>query len=426
MNKTNLFPKIFLMICIPLVAILLILLGLHQNYIYKKHSQEPVSIIMATDMHYLSPDYRGEYFKEAQSIFDGKVIHYSNELLDAFLAEVVEKKPQVLILSGDLTLNGSAKSHEELIAKLQTIQNAGIDVLVIPGNHDVNSSSADYSQAEPQLVESLFSQGFSEAYYNFGPAQAIDRDENSFSYVYEVTPYLRIIMLDSNLDRKCWVKEDTLTWLESALQNAKSAGAEVITVTHQNLHIHNEKLYFSYQLYNADKLLKLYEKYDVVLNLSGHLHTQSMVTDSSVPEIVVPSLSICGTPYGELLYDGKSLTYTTVKTDVSSYAIENNFTDENLLDFNNYSYEYFEEVHRLQVISHFADTDISESELTLLADTFAGINAKYFVGDPISENDFAEGIALWRQYDDSFLAQYIETMLKEAGVDNRHLSIELQ
>ena len=41
-----------------------------------------------------------------------------------------------LILSGDLSFNGEKTSHEELAGKLFKLQEQGIPVLVLPGNHD--------------------------------------------------------------------------------------------------------------------------------------------------------------------------------------------------------------------------------------------------------------------------------------------------
>ena len=378
MKKKNLF------IGLSILSITLILIGGY--YIFRtiqKQSQEPISMIIASDIHYLSPNYRGEYFKEPSAISDGKLTHYSSEYFDAFLNEVVEKQPQILILSGDITLNGSMKSHEEVVQKLESVQAAGIDVLVIPGNHDVHSTAGDYTDLEPTVVESAYAEDFMQLYDAFGPSQAISRDENTFSYVYEATPYLRILMIDTNCLGKGSVQADTLSWMKKQLRDAKRAGADVIAVTHQNLHIHNELLYFSYQIYNADELLALYKKYDVKLSLSGHIHVQSIVSDSTtpgttIPEVAVGALSVCGTPYGELTYNGKELSYQTVKTDVSSYAVKQGWTDENLLDFTNYSYWYFEEVGRLQTIEGYKDSELSAKEITLLANTFAKINSTYF------------------------------------------------
>ena len=381
--------KIYLSIFLLLGVIFLSIGGITLFRQYRKHSQPPISITIASDIHYLSPEYRGTYFKEPSALFDGKLIHYSPEYFDAFLAEVTQKNPSILILSGDITLNGSLKSHEEVVEKLNTIQNNGTQVLVIPGNHDLNSAAGDYNPVEPILVESASEKSFLSMYENFGLAQAICRDKNTFSYIYEANPYLWILMLDSNSLRKGFIEDDTLDWIESQLKKAQKSGIDVISVSHQNLHIHNELLYFSYQFYNADDLLALYEKYDVKLNLSGHIHVQSIVSPDttpniSIPEIAVGSLAICGTPYGELTYDGNAITYQTVKTDVSAYAAEQGYNDENLLHFNEYSFWYFEEVGRLQTYNAFLESNLSEAEKELLANTFARINAQYFLGNVFS------------------------------------------
>ena len=422
--------KIFLSIYMLIGVIILFLMGMFLFHRYQKLNQEPVSIMIASDIHYLSPDYRGEYFKEPNGIFDGKLTHYSPEYFDAFLFEVLEKQPEVLILSGDLTLNGSKKSHEEVVEKLKEVQNAGIEVLVIPGNHDIHSTAGDYSPEEPVVVENASSDDFMQLYESFGPAQALSRDEETFSYIYEVTPYLRLLMIDTNLLGKGTVQDNTLAWVETELKKAQLEGVDVIAVTHQNLHIHNELLYFSYQIYNADELLALYEKYDVKLNLSGHIHVQSIVSDendpgTTIPEVAVGSLAVCGTQYGMFTYDGKSIDYTTQYTDVSAYAKAHGFTDNNLLNFNNYSIWYFEEVARLQATSKFSESGLSEADIALLADTYASINSSYFMGELIDPSYLSSGLALWRAQSDNFIYRYFQTMLKEIPANNRTLIIDL-
>lgn len=208
--------KTILFTGLSLLGILFILIvGRYLSINIQKHSQEPISMIIASDIHYLSPDYRGEYFKEPSAIFDGKVIHYSAEYFEAFLAEVIEKQPKVLIISGDITLNGSVKSHEEVITKLNTVQDAGIDVLVIPGNHDIHVTAGDYTSEEPVIVESTYAELFMKMYEDFGPNQALSRDKDTFSYIYEATPFLRILMIDSNCLGKGTVQPDTLCWMET-------------------------------------------------------------------------------------------------------------------------------------------------------------------------------------------------------------------
>ena len=108
---------------------------------------EPVKFMIATDLHYISPSLLGDgsfFTPSSEKRNDGKVVPYVSALTDAFLEEVKEKKPRALILSGDLTLNGAKASHEELAEKLLSVKSEGIDVLVIPGNHDVSSTGIGF------------------------------------------------------------------------------------------------------------------------------------------------------------------------------------------------------------------------------------------------------------------------------------------
>ena len=64
---------------------------------------------------------------------DGKLTNYVWEITDAALEEIKLLSPDALIISGDLSLQGEKKSHEELAKKLDEVEKAGITVLVIPG-----------------------------------------------------------------------------------------------------------------------------------------------------------------------------------------------------------------------------------------------------------------------------------------------------
>jgi len=374
--------------------------------------QEPVDMIVASDLHLLAPALNGDgsFFSAPAPELDGKVIHYSNEIADAFFAEVTEKQPEVLILSGDLTLNGAVESHRVLTEKLRAVQESGVQVLVIPGNHDINGAAASYAGETPVEVETLTSDRWEEFYGEFGLRQAASRDEASCSYVYKLGPKLQLVLLDTNTVQKGFVQDGTLQWLEKELKAAKKKGITVISVTHQNLYAHNPLLSFGYQLYNASALQELLWDYDVTWNLSGHIHVQSMA--EGIPhEIASGSLSVSPLQYGQIRYEGGSLEYTTAQTDVAAWAKRNGLSDENLLNFAEYAREFFMEVARLQVRSAFAESQLTETEIGLLADTFAAVNAEYFAGRPVDTAALQEGIALWRKQESSFFLNYIETML---------------
>ena len=91
-------------------------------------------LIFASDMHYMSAsltDY-GKAFTDLEDNGDGRVVRYMSEIWQAFTEEVIAARPDALILSGDLTLNGEKVNHREFTEKLAEIEAAGIQVLAIP------------------------------------------------------------------------------------------------------------------------------------------------------------------------------------------------------------------------------------------------------------------------------------------------------
>ena len=78
------------------------------------------NIMLGTDIHYFSDSLTdgGPRFQEMVEYGDGKVVTYIDQITDAFLDEVVKLRPDALVLSGDLTLNGEKASHKDLAEKL--------------------------------------------------------------------------------------------------------------------------------------------------------------------------------------------------------------------------------------------------------------------------------------------------------------------
>lgn len=408
-------------------AILLAVLGLLCGFEKRESASAsaPVSIAVATDLHYLSPTLtdHSEYFMQSIEAGDGKVVQYIDEITDAFFAELTESRPDYLILSGDLTFAGAVKSHEDLIEKLHTLQEGGIQVLVIPGNHDMDREYAiEFRDGGAQKTEALTSPQFAEMYWEFGPAQAISWDRVTFSYTIQAAEDLRIILLDANSYGTGWLKDVTLAWLEQELRQAQEQGDRVITVSHQNLHAHNAELSVGYQLSNAGELQPLLEEYGVLCNLSGHIHAQSIV-NGQVPEITTSSLAVSPNQYGILTYTGQSLTYRSAQVDVAGWAEKTGCTDANLLDFSQYTESFFKENCRRQVREMFAGSELTEEEITLLAETFAKLNQAYFAGRAPDYETLKEGIGLWSEQEGIFLLSYIKTILS-ANWDRQTLTVE--
>ena len=161
-----------------------------------------IEFIVATDLHYISPkaDVDGELSEICEAKGDLKQMKYASEIIDAFISEVIKYKPSGgLIICGDLTYNGEMVSHIDLMTKLQKILDKGINIYVIPGNHDIKNYNAyKYKAAQKIPIKSVSPKMFKEIYFNCGFKSALYRDKYSISYISQVNSELWLLMLDTN------------------------------------------------------------------------------------------------------------------------------------------------------------------------------------------------------------------------------------
>ena len=351
---------------------------------------EPVTIAVATDLHYLSPSLtdHGAYFEQMIRNADGKVMEYSEELIDAFVQQIITQQPDVLILSGDLTFNGEYQSHADLSIKLKQITDAGIRVLVIPGNHDLDDPMAASFQGDSyRLVDSISSDQFAELYQDFGYGDALATDPASLSYMAELSPGLRVLMVDVNTaEAPGQITAETLNWVRKQLADAAENGARVLAVSHQNMLQHNTLFQDGFVMGNREELIALYERYNVICNLSGHMHIQHFAQrQNGLTEIVTSSLAVPPDQYGILRLDGTSADYQTVTVDVSGWAAEQQSDNNDLLDFTSYAKAFMQENALRQTAAELEGNEDAEQ----MALFFAEVNAAYFAGrlDQITWND---------------------------------------
>jgi 3',5'-cyclic AMP phosphodiesterase CpdA len=387
----------------------------------KEAAMEETALIFATDLHYLAPSLtdNGSYFQNFIHNSDGKVVDCIDPLTDAFLAEVIDQAPAALILSGDITYNGERASHEALAAKLQAVVDAGIPVLVIPGNHDLeNANAAQFSGDGYQLVDSITADDFAEIYANCGFSGALSRDSASLSYMYALSDDLRILMLDVNTPGASnLVTEETLAWLEVQLQDAAQAGAQVVAVSHQNLLAHNSIFISGYLIRNSDELLALYETYGVLANFSGHLHCQHIAqSPNGLYEMATSSLAVYPNQYGVVTIRDGSGTYDTRAVDVTAWARENAPDNETLLHFADYSYNFFLEGGYTQGLEAAGD----RADAPALAEFFAQVNQAFFAGRMDTVDLNSAYFDLWQSVD-GFMPLYLDSTRDDGAVNFNHL-----
>lgn len=381
---------------------------------------EELTIVIATDLHYLSPALtdNGSFFTSLVEEADGKTMLYSDPLCEAFTEQIIARRPDCLILSGDLTFNGEKQSHADLAAKLRRIEAAGIPVLVMPGNHDLSVLSYAYHGEGYSYTEGTSQQDFRSIYADMGFEDALVRDPASLSYIWALSPQWRILMLDANTPgAEGTVREETLRWALVQLMNARDAGARVIAVSHQNLHAHSPLFSSGFVITNHEALAALYDAWPVALNLSGHMHLQHSITDAATPEVVTSALAVHPSQYGVITL-GSGITYATERVNVSAWAHSQGLTDPNLTDFAGYAERFFKQTALRQAAAALA----GHPDADRLAAWFADLNVCYFSGRMDQADLTAPEADAWLQQP-GFLAGYVSSILAEKPLDHTRLTL---
>ena len=139
----------------------------------------------------------GEAF-EAYLNSDRKMLRESEAILNAAISGMKQDNIQFVLVSGDMTKDGELSGHTKIAAYLKDLEDSGIEVYVVPGNHDINNPDAvSYSGVTTAPVPKINPDDFVQIYGQFGFEQAIARDPNSLSYLVEPVAGLYILAMDS-------------------------------------------------------------------------------------------------------------------------------------------------------------------------------------------------------------------------------------
>lgn len=388
-------------------------------------TDEELSILVATDIHYLSPeltDY-GTGFMRMLENGDGKPTQYTPELVDAFVKTVQESHPAALILSGDLSFNGEKESHVELAKRLEVLEKQGIPVLVIPGNHDIdNPFAARYSGESVTRAERVSADEFREIYGNLAYGRAAARDEDSLSFLYEVSDRLWILLLDGNPAYLSGaVPETTLQWAQNQLERARDEGVSVVTVTHQNVLSQNGLLSKGFVLENHDAVESLLRGGGVALNLSGHVHIQHISEKEGLMDIATGSLSVSPNQYGVLTVKASgAFAYETEPVKVTGWSGRKGGGSFEGQEFSEMTRAYFDQCTRKKMEKELAALQLSEDKKAAMTALAVEINGDYFAGRLKKKGEITEteGWRLWETEGSGlFFKRYMDSMLEDDGSD---------
>lgn len=405
-------------------------------------------IVVATDLHYLAEKLAGNRCPSFMSMVeesDGRVLQYGWEILDAFLDDVLEEKPDLVVLSGDLTLNGERQSHEELAEKLSVLTNHRIEVAVIPGNHDINNPYARaYTSDGAKAVESISAEDFAEIYSDYGYVAADSRDPNSLSYLYKLDDYYWLLMLDSCQYEPLnqvggMIRHETYQWMDQILEEAWEEGAQIISVSHHNLLDQSgvsKEFDDDCTIEHNEELVERLEANEVRLHLSGHLHLQHYLEDedSGIREVVTGSLVMAPCHYGVLqIWNNGTLQYDARETDVDGWTKRNSYQMRDLANFKSYSEHFLGQVSYTNAVRDLrrqmknGKLVLTEEAINEMANFYAKLCIYYFGGRMYEIADEVTEEPAYKKWNEieyvSDLSDFLKNILEDNAKDFDHLTI---
>ncbi|MBN1767298.1 MAG: metallophosphoesterase [Prolixibacteraceae bacterium] len=275
------------------IKILVLILGIIFNFseITSVKAQEQ-KICVISDVHYFDPSLLVEDGTAFQTylLYDRKLLKESQAILESVVDSLIAEKPDLVIVSGDLTKDGELISHQKLAAYFQKLEESGIQVIVTPGNHDINNPHAvSFKGAETESVATVSPSEFTEIYADYGFKQARVKDTESLSYVYDVTDSLTIIAMDacrydSNFaddypKTSGGFEPVVLNWIVKQISDARAQGRTVMGVMHHGLVEHytgQSALFSEYVIENWDSVSTVLADAGMNVVFTGHYHAHDI------------------------------------------------------------------------------------------------------------------------------------------------------
>ena len=259
-------------------------------------------IAVMSDLHYLSPDMIAdtEDFEHALNS-DRKLLKESSAILYEKFEQVRADKPDILLVSGDLTKDGEQECHAALAKQLQQLQQdvPGLKIYVINGNHDIrnynakNFNTADgkavpATRTEPEDFKRIYDFVYSDptVLATFTPAEG--NKAGGLSYVARPVEGLTVIAMDTcryssdntsigddEHETSGAISADLEKWVIEQTAAAKARGDLVIGLEHHGLvpHFDVQPTILPMYLVNGyERIAQEYADAGMSVVFTGHMH----------------------------------------------------------------------------------------------------------------------------------------------------------
>ncbi len=361
-----------------------------------------IKIAVISDIHYMHPDLLPARITDSPSLMadlgmDRKVYELSDPIFREVIDELSEENPDILLVPGDLARDGELINHQLVQGLLQSLENHGTRVYVIPGNNDIlNPDAMSYVTEPPVPVANIDGTQFSQLYGNFGYNEALYRDASSLSYICQPYSNLWVLGIDNNeyittengLEVNGAINPLTMEWIVEKMAEARENNITVLAMMHHGILKH-----YSAQEMVEPLIADAEEKAIALLNagihiiFTGHYHANDIAefnyNGSTLYDIETGSLVTPPLPYRVMELDDNFLKIqtslvTSVDTDLTGELSFSEYCDVNLTGRLNSLFEYI-------LINSFG---LPEQYAVNVAPRVSNAYKAYFAGDekiPVAE-----------------------------------------
>lgn len=289
---------------------------------------DTLKIAVMSDDHYLSPSMirdTADYTTALNS--DRKMFAESDAILRTMLDAVRQDKPDVLLISGDLTKDGEQECHKALAKALQQLQRdvPGLKVYVINGNHDIRSADAlnfntadgkavPATRTDPEDFKRIYDFIYSDPTVIATYTPPAGKEAGGLSYVARPADGYTLVVIDTGRysadntsngknehETSGAISADLEQWVIAQIKAAKARGDVVLGMQHHGLIAHFDvqpTILPMYLVNDYERLSQEYADAGMSVMFTGHMHAVDIAAKT--------------TDAGNTIYDietGSGLTY---------------------------------------------------------------------------------------------------------------------
>lgn len=243
---------------------------------------KPLNFFVITDTHYFAKSLtaKGKTYEDFMD-FEQKCYAetpYINDAVFDYLA--ASKEADIVLITGDLSFNGEKASHEEFVAVLNRLKDAGKDIYVVTAGHDIEPNPFEYNEDGRNHVEGIKFTDLYDFYRDFGYDKSISFYKKNLSYVAQLADGVRLLVLcnDGEEGRNLAYSDELLDWVKNEAQKAKEEKQLMIAMEHYPVLPGQPILSLipDARQKESKKVYTLLADNGVHLIFTGHMHNQSI------------------------------------------------------------------------------------------------------------------------------------------------------